>query len=431
MSDAAENKDSLPSIYVQPELQTQAITATDSEMEAMDSPRAESIRNFSDDNIVMLKMRDLGNRILTSRDNNQLLLPIEDLHIYPGLNPRLPSQEWESHIEKLTDSLIENGFWSHKPIYAFVSKDGKAKKIFIADGESRYHAVNRAIERGAKIDAVPVRLAPEGTSIEEIMLQLAPSNKSREFTPLEKALLAQRLSRFGSSVVKIAQNLEVSTEYVHQLLALASAPAKVREMVQRGDVPAGMAIDVMRGPAPETAVEQLTQALATAKATGRDRASPKHLQQNIMDRAIKRHSTTMHQTLKRLTESETYCLLDDGLREDIDKLIAQIIADAQPKQAKVKKGSKKASNSPQADDDGEEGGGGADNDAGEAKADDGNVQPKDTLQDGDSADADAQPADEAKAQAAAPAGTAAPAKKATIGNYARVDQNVVRPRPKK
>ena len=135
-----------------------------------------------------------------------LMVELDKLRIYPGLNPRLPSEEWEAHIEYLASVMLEQGFWVHKPIYGFVSKMGKNNVIYIADGESRFRAAMLAKERGADIDEIPVRLAPEGTSIEQIMLQLAPSNKGREFTPLEKALLAQRQMTAGRTVAQVAEN---------------------------------------------------------------------------------------------------------------------------------------------------------------------------------------------------------------------------------
>lgn len=164
------NNPSVANVYVQQERDDNAVRVTESEIAALDSERVKQIVEFSDDEIRMLKMKDLSTSVISNRDNGTLMVELDKLRIYPGLNPRLPSEEWEAHIEYLASVMLEQGFWVHKPIYCFVSKMGKNNVIYIADGESRFRAAMLAKERGADIDEIPVRLAPEGTSIEQIML---------------------------------------------------------------------------------------------------------------------------------------------------------------------------------------------------------------------------------------------------------------------
>jgi ParB-like chromosome segregation protein Spo0J len=335
-----ENSQSVANVYLQQERDDSAVRVTESEIAALDSERVKQIVEFSDDEIRMLKMKDLSTSVISSRDTGTLMVDLSKLRIYPGLNPRLPSEEWEAHIEYLASVMLEQGFWVHKPIYGFVSKMGKNNVIYIADGESRFRAAMLAKERGADIDEIPVRLAPEGTSIEQIMLQLAPSNKGREFTPLEKALLAQRQMTAGRSVGQVAENLSCSPEYVHQLLALASAPSKVREMVRLGTVPAAMAIEVVRSPTVTNPVTTLETAVENAKKQGKNKATAKHLPQNLIEKSVKKHATSMHSVLVSLRESEAYVLLNDEIKDQIESLIANITKDSAPKAEKEPKPAK-------------------------------------------------------------------------------------------
>ena len=336
------NNPSVANVYVQQERDDNAVRVTESEIAALDSERVKQIVEFSDDEIRMLKMKDLSTSVISNRDNGTLMVELDKLRIYPGLNPRLPSEEWEAHIEYLASVMLEQGFWVHKPIYGFVSKMGKNNVIYIADGESRFRAAMLAKERGADIDEIPVRLAPEGTSIEQIMLQLAPSNKGREFTPLEKALLAQRQMTAGRTVAQVAENLSCTSEYVHQLLALASAPSKVREMVRQGTVPAAMAIEVVRSSDITNPVTTLEAAVENANKQGKTKATAKHLPQNMMEKSIKKHATSMHSVIVGLRESEAYVLLSDEIKEQIESLIANISKESAPKADKESKTAKKA-----------------------------------------------------------------------------------------
>lgn len=342
----SQDNQSVPNVYVQEERDNNAVRVTESEIAALESDRVKQIVDFSDDEIRMLKMKDLSTSVISNRDTGTLMVELSKLRIYPGLNPRLPSEEWEAHIEYLASVMLEQGYWAHKPIYGFVSKMGKNNVIYIADGESRFRAAMLAKERGAEIDEIPVRLAPEGTSIEQIMLQLAPSNKGREFTPLEKALLAQRQMISGRTVVQVAENLSCSPEYVHQLLTLASAPTKVREMVRKGTVPAAMAIEVVRSGNIENPVATLEAAVENATKQGKTKATAKHLPQNMMEKSLKKHATSMHAVIVGLRDSEAYVLLNDEIKEQIESLISQITKDSAPKAEKsaetAKKGTKPA-----------------------------------------------------------------------------------------
>lgn len=324
-------------VTLREELPPSEITLTHSELDALDSDRAEDIKSFTDDAIIQVKSKDLSKKYLGNRDTNTLFVALDDLRIYKGLNPRLPSAEWNAHIDQLARSIHAHGFWEFKPIYAFAAKNGKNNVLFIADGESRYRAAIKARdELGADIDVVPVRLAPETMSVEEIIMQLAPANETRSFSPLEKGLLAQRMISYRKTVAEIATNFKCSTEYVHQLLLLASAPSKVRQMVSDGAVPAALAIDAMRGPEPEKAVQNLQQAVATAKAQGKKKATAQHMPDYAQKRAVASNSPSLHSVVQKLHTSESFLLLEEELRNEIAALLEKISTEAKPKEPKKK-----------------------------------------------------------------------------------------------
>ena len=329
-------------VTLREELAPTEIVLTHSELDALDSDRAEDIQNFTDDAIIQVKAKDLGKRYLGDRDANTMFVSLDDIRIYKGLNPRLPSAQWNAHIDELARSIAEHGFWEFKPLYTFAAKNGKNNVLFIADGESRYRAALKARdELGADITTVPVRLAPESMSIEDIIMQLAPANETRSFSPLEKGLLAQRMITYRKTIPEIAVNLKCSTEYVHQLLLLAASPSKVRQMVSDGSVPAALAIEVMRGPEPEKAVENLQKAVAIAKAQGKAKATAQHMPDYAQKRAVTSNSTGLHTVVQKLQTSESFLLLEEGLREEIQTLLAKIHSESQPKEPKKKEPGKK------------------------------------------------------------------------------------------
>ena len=309
-----------------------------SEAESLNSERAQQIQEFNDDGLVVLRAKQLPQGYQFSKDIAPLLLSLDKMRVYPGLNPRLPSAEWEAHIESLTQSMIDLGFLAHKPLYGFASQEDGKKIIYIADGESRFHAAQRAIQRGAKIDEVPIILAPDGTSVEDIIKNLAPSNRGRDFTPLEKALHAQRLVRqYRMNNQDVARNLNVSPEYVSQLLILATEPAKVRQMVLDGKVPADLAIQTMRGPSPETAVATLQSAVVNAEKAGKSKATRKHMPDFAIKRAVSKRSTDLHSVVTRFQSLPQFNDLDPDFKSEIEVLLETIKTEAAGKPEKQKK----------------------------------------------------------------------------------------------
>lgn len=338
-----ESSPQLPLVLKDESTFEKSIGISASEAESLNSERAQQIQSFTDDGLLVLRAKQLPQAYQFSKDTAPLLLPLDKMRVYPGLNPRLPSAEWEAHIESLTNSMMDMGFLAHKPLYGFASQEDGKKIIYIADGESRFHAAHRAIQRGAKIEEVPIILAPDGTSVEDIVKNLAPSNRGRDFTPLEKALHAQRLVRhYRMSNQEVARNLDVSAEYVSQLLTLASAPAKVRQMVLDGKIPADLAIQTMRGPSPETAVATLQAAVDNAEKSGKTKATRKHMPDFAIKRAVSKRSTDLHSVVTRFQSLPQFKTLDPEFKAEIETLLETIKAEASGKKDKPEKPKKES-----------------------------------------------------------------------------------------
>lgn len=66
------NNSSVANVYVQQERDDNAVRVTESEIAALDSERVKQIVEFSDDEIRMLKMKDLSTSVISNRDNGTL-----------------------------------------------------------------------------------------------------------------------------------------------------------------------------------------------------------------------------------------------------------------------------------------------------------------------------------------------------------------------
>lgn len=175
------------------------------------------------------------------------------------------------HVEQLARSIAEIGV--REPLKV-VWEDNTP---YITNGECRYRATLLAIKNGAEIKTVPVmsedRYANEG---DRIFTQIA-SNSGKPFTQLEMAKTFKKLLDLGWKQQEIAAKAGMSGGRVSQILEYLTLPTQVQQMVTNGEVSASMAVKVVKEEGSQ-ATEKLSQAVSTAKAEGKSKAAPKHVE---------------------------------------------------------------------------------------------------------------------------------------------------------
>lgn len=199
------------------------------------------------------------------------------LRVIPGFNVRIETPDYIEHIDGLAQSMAANGFYPNKPLGGYAGKEDGADVIYVTDGHSRMKAVPIAIEKyGAEITKVPVVLKPAGQSIEDLTVALVQDNEGRPLSLMEKAVVAKRLISYGMEKLEIAKRFGTTDRHIDDLLLLAAAPAKIRTMVIESKVSGTLAVQEIRRK-PEKALERLQEAIKTAAAQGKTRATAKHL----------------------------------------------------------------------------------------------------------------------------------------------------------
>lgn len=225
-------------------------------------------------------MRDAG---ATSADLWKV--PVEELHVLEGFNVRSGGADQKAHIAALTDSIMANGFYQSKPLAGYVAEKDSKQIIYLTDGHCRFEAVQEAIKRGAEIKSLPVVVSPKGTSLEDLTVALVTSNSGKPLTPYETATVCKRLVSFGWDEKEIAKRLSKTTQQVSDLLVLVAAPAAVRKLVAEGEVSATLAIETLKRHGPEAA-ERLSAGVEKAKASGKKKATKKHIDGKPTFRAV-------------------------------------------------------------------------------------------------------------------------------------------------
>ena len=301
------------------------VFATPSDIREFDSEKGREIANFDDSKIKILGHREVSMEVRGARGKANPTILLEHFYIIPGLNARLKTPEWEAHIEWLTARIIHEGFREDCPLLVFPTEDASGnQKYGIISGESRFHAATRAAKRGSDVKSLPVVLCPEGSSMEEMSVQVATSNSGKPFTPLEMAYLAQRFAKWRKEPAEIAAIMKVSSNYVNQMLRIAAAPHEVRAMIQDGDVSFATALASLTNDS-TAAVESLKKGVAMAKAAGKTRLTSKFLPEKQAQKAARTFSPDMLALLKRIQSNEmTMGLIEEEERVALNDLVSKI-----------------------------------------------------------------------------------------------------------
>lgn len=201
---------------------------------------------------------------------------VNDLHVKEGWNSRDEGDRANvEHIEALAQSIATVGV--KEPLTANL-EDGK---LVIENGHCRRAAVLLAIEK-YKADPemlIPVRMGDRDASEGDRILSQIIRNSGKPLSPLETASVYKKLHDLGLSNGEIAKKAGVSRVYVGQLLDLIAMPEKVLAPVRKGEISSTLAIQIMKdnnNDHIETA-RAIREAVGTAKAAGKDRATKKHV----------------------------------------------------------------------------------------------------------------------------------------------------------
>jgi len=174
----------------------------------------------------------------------------------------------------LARSIAENGV--REPLTA-IWEDGS---IFVTNGHRRRAATLYAIDTlGAEVVSVPVQTEPRYSSEADHVLSQIVRNSGKPLSPFEKGKVFKRLLDLGWTETEVAAKVGLSDARIRQLLGVQAAPEAVKAFVRSGEVSASLAMDRLKANDGdgEKAAAELQGAVDTAKAEGKTRAMPKHV----------------------------------------------------------------------------------------------------------------------------------------------------------
>lgn len=190
------------------------------------------------------------------RDQPQI--PPEMLRIDPLWNVRgaevISREEYwkQPHIIEYVDGFAKaylNGDYV-PPIVVTYNKDEQTATV--RDGEHRYHGLMKAInEYGAEIIRVEVSEF-KGSVVEQNLLMFR-SGDTLELNAVEKAVIIDRLYKYGHEPQEIADKINKSITYVKDLLAVHNLDDDLKRDIQLKKISYAQALQQERGANPQRA----------------------------------------------------------------------------------------------------------------------------------------------------------------------------------
>jgi ParB/RepB/Spo0J family partition protein len=225
----------------------------------------------------MKKVNEQKNQIpnAVAAKENFLLIPVEALVADESVNPRIDY----GNIEELMNSILENGI--RNPLKGY----RKGDKIILKDGHRRMRAISLALEKGHKLERVPVIIEQQALNAEERTLEFLIYNDGKQLTMLEQSEVIKRLLNFGWKITEVVKRTGKARGYIDNLLLLTKAPMKVINYIKEGRISANAVVQIMQAfkNDSEAILAAVEEALLAALEAGKDKATPKHLKKKAKD----------------------------------------------------------------------------------------------------------------------------------------------------
>lgn len=203
-------------------------------------------------------------------------VPPEHIHYDPRDNVRPLNKD---RVRQIADLIKANGYDRKKPLGCFVRKVGGEDRIFVYEGQHRYHGALLAISEGYEIDRLPL-VIDEAKSVSRANLIYAGinGNDSEKLTPLQLAERIVELQALGEGNKAICTRLNITDQTIRDCLMLANAPTGIHKLVRHQAITSTLAIEQIRAHGGEKALERLQRGIEAAKSSGKAKATKKHVE---------------------------------------------------------------------------------------------------------------------------------------------------------
>lgn len=251
------------------------------------------------------------------------LVPIDNIKVMKGFNVRMDSEKYKEHLSSLATSIFEEGFFPHKPLAGFISKEGDEDCIFIKDGHTRLAAARIARDRGAPIQYLPVIIEKTG-NIVDFNVELINANNGLPLTPFEKALVVKRLYGFGLSQTEIVRRTGITkTNVSDYLIYLFTSPPQVHDLIIKEKIHLSTALELIKRYR-EKAIYKMLDMIEKAEGEGKSKAGRQHMPDAGFKNFLRKKAPVMTNLITKINTNKEIMALIEQKDPSISGEIAEL-----------------------------------------------------------------------------------------------------------
>lgn len=225
--------------------------------------------------------------------------------------------EWKSHKASIKANGVKD---------AVLVKRVKGE-LHLVHGYRRMLAVMELLAEGVDIPLVKVEVAPRGYTEQQELMDHIILNSGKPLTPMEEAVVFQRLKDSGMTQVEIADALGKTQGAVSNTMKLAKLPERIQDYINEGLVSGSLVMHMLK--ANKNNYEQVTLQLISAIERN-DGSQQKITEKNVVIKRVSKYHKLFSGSIEVLREqnvSESKITKVEKIMEALDAETPEAMAE--------------------------------------------------------------------------------------------------------
>lgn len=248
------------------------------------------------------------------------------IQVIPGYNVRERNADYLANVQKLKQSIKDNGFKKDSALSVIIRRDENGEQsICLKRGHQRLEATMELVAAGESIPTVPCIIAADDCSEEDMTADLVLSNNGSPLSPYATAVVCKRMTRFHpDDHSAIAKKLNLWPAQVSDYLLMINGPIEIRNYVRDGVVSFTLAVQILQEHGPK-ALQVIEQGLARSAAAGgkTEKLRPRFVPGKVIKKAITQAAPTMKTAIENIRQDKGYSQLSPENQQKLEEILQQ------------------------------------------------------------------------------------------------------------
>lgn len=248
------------------------------------------------------------------------------IKVIPGYNVRERNAAYLANVQKLKQSIKDNGFKKDSALSVIIRRDENGEQsICLKRGHQRLEATMEAIAEGESIPTVPCIIAADDCSEEDMTADLVISNNGTPLSPYATAVVCKRMTRFHpDDHAAIARKLNLWPAQVSDYLLMINGPIEIRNYVRDEVVSFTLAVQILQEHGPK-ALQVIEQGLARSAAAGgkTEKLMPRFVPGKVIKKAVTNAAPTMRTAIQDIRQDSGFQHLTLENQQKLDAILEQ------------------------------------------------------------------------------------------------------------